>query len=114
MSYPIWRAKVFQVLDEMVERHGESIKEMVREWASERGLVVAAKVKCPECQSYSVMSDTPLRGVCNACGFAWDNRPGGFASDRDHLNACDEETEYGPCKECGYPRTRSGLCPKCD
>lgn len=29
---------------------------------------------CPQCQSEQVMSDTPLRGVCNDCGWAWDNR----------------------------------------
>jgi hypothetical protein len=32
LSYPIWRAKVFQVLDGLVEKHGPPIRSMVREW----------------------------------------------------------------------------------
>ncbi|MGH9945122.1 MAG: hypothetical protein ACRD9R_22455 [Pyrinomonadaceae bacterium] len=30
--------------------------------------------ECPSCGSVRVMTDT-LRGVCNRCGYAWDNRP---------------------------------------
>ena len=30
---------------------------------------------CPLCGSPCVMADGELRGVCNACGHAWDERP---------------------------------------
>ena len=31
--------------------------------------------KCPNCDSERVMADGDLCGVCNECGYAWDNRP---------------------------------------
>ncbi|HEX8177827.1 MAG TPA: hypothetical protein VF543_22250 [Pyrinomonadaceae bacterium] len=38
------------------------------------GLLTPVETRCPDCGSENVMSDTPPRGVCNNCGFAWDNR----------------------------------------
>jgi hypothetical protein len=40
-------------------------------------------VTCKKCQSDRVMADGPLRGVCNDCGYAWDNRPIGGLSDME-------------------------------
>lgn len=54
MSYPIWRTKVFQVLDGYVEKHGEPIREMVEEWVYHRdpgilSIISDGEVTCPVC-----------------------------------------------------------------
>lgn len=54
LSYPIWRTKVFEVLDGLVEKHGAPIRDMVQEWCYHRDPAILAvisdrEVTCPNC-----------------------------------------------------------------
>jgi hypothetical protein len=55
MSYSIWRTKVFETLDGLVEKHGPEIRSMVKEWAE--------REKCYQCDQMKVY----LGEFCDDC-----------------------------------------------
>ena len=75
MSYPIWRTKVFQVLDGYVEKHGEPIRDMVQEWVHRRdpnilSIISDGEVTCPLCADFREVTPEGLVKACEGEGCA--------------------------------------------
>lgn len=75
MSYPIWRTKVFETLDRLVEQHGEPIREMVQEWVYHRdpdilAIISDKEVTCPCCADFREVTAEGLVKACEGEGCA--------------------------------------------